>query len=206
MAEQDIDAKQAIRLVLALGPSIVDETVIREVLGERSVSTISDVALAFGVKETTVRNTWRRGTDRLPGESKKGGRAKFVLADCLLWYLRRQVSASEARGADEFTKRKREAETRAAEAEARIKERRAEAVEGEYVPLAIVRSVNRGVYNRVRDGVLSVPPQLTPMFPRKHAAEWTDEVDRLLRNVLKVLSEIPDSEYLERIETEDEGQ
>lgn len=192
MAANLVDAKDAIRLALALGPSRVDEAVIRDVLGDRSVPSLSQVAQAFGMAAATVRHTWRR--DGMPGDAKA---KKFVLADILIWWLQRKAANAEARGADEFTKRKREAETLVAEFEAQIKGTKARHVQGEYVPLVSVQQVLRGMLNVVRDAFLTIPRKWNPRFPVKYASEWTVELENDIRAVLTIIAEKPTDDFLE---------
>jgi transposase-like protein len=187
-----IEAKDAIRLALALEPATCNEQVIREVLGDRSVESLSEVAQTFGVAAATVRHTWRR--DGMPGDAKK---KHWPLADILIWFLKRNTKNAEARGADEFTKRKREAETKAAEADARIKERKAEEVEGVYVRLDIVLAVIKGIVNVAR--LMAIPRKMTPMFPAKAAAQYTAETERMLRHTLTMLSETTPDRVIERM-------
>lgn len=200
-AASGISVGDAIQLAIKLGATKVDEDAIRDALGDRHATTLKEIAAAFGVKETTVRNTWRRGANGMPGVSGKGGPGKFVWAEVLIWFLNYRTAAAQGRvQADEYTTRRREAETRAVEAEARIKERKAEVADGQFVPLTAVRSVLKGMLNVVRDTMLNIPRQLTPMFPAKFASQWTDEADRLIRNGLTIIAEKPIDDFLERME------
>lgn len=164
--ESNIAAKDAIRLLLALSPSTCDESVIRDVLGDRAGKSLSEVAQAFGVAAATVRHTWRR--DGMPGDAK----AKwFGYADILIWFLKRNNANAAARGVDEFTNRKRSAETRAAEAEALIKERKAEQVAGEYTATEVSASVISGSANSLRDGLMAIPREAKEYVGKKYQSD-----------------------------------
>jgi phage terminase Nu1 subunit (DNA packaging protein) len=176
----------------------VNETAIRDAYGEVVLTSLAQVAKAFSVSYVTIKTSWRPGG--MPGDSKN---KQWNVADILIWLLKRDAKNSEARGADDFTRRKREAETVAAEAEARIKLTKAEQVEGEYVPLMVVQSILGATANVLRDAILSVPRQLTPMFPKRYAAEWTEEAERLLRNALTVVSEKPLDDFREQMNSKE---
>src|SRR3972149_5662724 len=105
-----LDPKDACRLIVGLVPSTIDEQLSREVLGSVLLTSMSDVAQAFGVSAATVRNTWRR--DGMPGTAKRGTikENKFPLADVLIWWLRRNAAAATARGATPDTIRKQAAD------------------------------------------------------------------------------------------------
>lgn len=195
----NIEAAAVVRLVMLLDPGCVNELAIKEAFGDTSVESLSEVAQAFGVAAATVRHTWRR--DGMPGDAK----AKcWPLGEILIWFLKRKLANAVARGSDELTKLKKEAETRIAEAEARIKERKAEVTEGEFVPLAAVQATLRGMLNVFRDTMLNIPRQLTPMFPAKYASQWTEEVDRLIRNCLTIVADKPIEDFMQQEQTADE--
>mgnify|MGYP000933687193 len=185
----DLEAKDVVRLLVKCKVAEVDEKAIRELLGERHATTLAELADGFDVSETTVRNTWRRGNNKIPGTTTRGGRGKFLWADCLLWYWRMRKTAAAGRGEDDVSKRKREAEARAAEADARIKERKAEIADGQFIPLSIAVNVVKGCANKLRDGLMNVARNMQPMFPAKYKSELTEEVNRAHRNLLTAFAE-----------------
>lgn len=199
----EIEAKQAVRVVwLALSGGLTSE-VIDEVFGDSAAKSLTEVAAAFGVSVATVRHTWK--SNGLPSVGKRGSGSTAKYADVLKWLIARDTRNAIARGSDELTKLKKEAETRIAEAEARIKERKAEVTEGEFVPLVAVQATLRGILNVFRDTMLNIPRQLTPMFPAKYSAQWTDEVDRLIRNCLTIIADKPVEDFIERTNNDESG-
>lgn len=187
MAGEALEITDAIRLAVAFKHG--DEPKIRELLGDRYAPNLKQIAKGFGVKETTVRNTWRRGNDGLPGTASNGGNGRFPWGDALMWFLQRSTSAAEGRGSDEATKAKKLAEARIAEADARIKERKAEVVEGEYILQSIPVAVVSTRANLLRDRLLEIDQVIKPMLPAKYAGQCIEEIKRFIRNVLTAFSE-----------------
>ena len=195
-----IEAAAAIRLVLALESGCLNELAIKEAFGDAAVDSLSEVAQAFGVAAATVRHTWRR--DGMPGNA----RAKcWPLADILIWFLKRKLANSIARGADDYTQRKREAETRAAEADAAIKEKKVEVITGEYLPLSVAVSVVKACANKFRDGLMGVSRKLQPMFPPRYQVQLTEEVDREHRNLLTAFCEASTSDLRQAANEKEES-
>jgi phage terminase Nu1 subunit (DNA packaging protein) len=202
MAEsENIDAVAAIRLAVMLYRSELDVDLVRSVLGDRHVKSLSQVAKAFGVKETTVRNTWRRGDAGMPGDAK---RKCFVLADILIWYLTMKETAAAGRGENELTRRKQDAEARLAEANANLRERKDKRDEGAFAPVAQMRAEWSSFLSVLRDDVLSIPDDVKPMFPAKQADQLKDELERRLAKALSALAERPIDRFLERTEDDEE--
>jgi len=198
MAEpKQIDAKDAVRLLWLATQGKLDEATIRKVIGRAEAKSLTEVAKVFGVSVATVRHTWR--PNGMPSIGTRGRGSKAPLADILIWLIQRNAANMEARGADEHTKRKREAETRAAEAEARIKETKANVVEGDFVRLVSVQFVLRGLLNVFRDAMLNIPRKWTPRFPAKYASEWTAELETDIRNCLTIVAEKPIEDFTERM-------
>lgn len=198
---QQLHAKDAVRLALALEPSRLDEPVIREILGDRAVKSLSEVAQAFGVAAATVRHTWRR--DGMPGDAKQ---KRFVLADVLVWWLRRAEANSKARGADEYTKRKREAETTTAEVEAQLKQLRLERETGEFVSVALVRSELGSALSMLRDDLMTMPEQLMPSLPAKQAGAIAAEIERQIGIFLTGLADRYDRMIDDDLERTSDGE
>jgi hypothetical protein len=51
--------------------------------------------------------------------------------------------------------------------------------------------------NVVRDAFMTIPRKWNPRFPVKYATEWTGELEADIRNVLTVIADKPDSDFLE---------
>jgi phage terminase Nu1 subunit (DNA packaging protein) len=132
----------------------------------------------------------------MPGDAK----AKvWRLADILIWLLKRNASNAEPKAVDEFSNRRREADTLAAEADARLKQRKAEKEEGRFVSVEVIRSEWSAWNAMFRDDVLSIPDDIKPMFPAKDAERLKDELDRRLAKALDALAERPMDEFIESL-------
>ena len=182
--QQAVPIKEVIRLLIQSSPANCDEPLIREVLGERAAKSLSEIAQAFGVAAATVRHTWRR--DGMPGDARG---KRFVYADVLIWYLKRNNANAAARGVDEFTQRKRAAETRKAEFDALITEQRAQRATGGYIAVATAISGVRGLAATLRDQVADIPRRMEIRFPPKHAKESVADLETMLRNALQAFTE-----------------
>ena len=182
--ELQIDVSAFVQLELKCPRATIDDTAINEFLKGFYVTSLASVAKVFGVSYVTVKTSWRPGG--MPGDAKA---KKWIIADILIWLLKRNNANATSRGTDEFTERKRDAESRIVEAEARIKERKANVVEGEYIPLAVAVSVVKGYANKLRDGLMGVARRMQPMFPAKYQAQLTEEVDRYHRNLLTAFAD-----------------
>lgn len=186
---KQLDPASVCRLIVALGPSKIDETEIRQVLGGVVLTSMSQVAQAFAISADTVRHTWRR--DGMPGEAKRGTSKgnKFPLDEILIWWLKREGRATVARGKDEYTDRIRAAEARKIEAAAEMAERQLQQAAGQHVEVNLVRSEWTTWLTAFRDAVLEIPRHIKPMLPSKVAERVSAEVDRRLRHELTALSE-----------------
>lgn len=182
-----IDVKDAVRLIWLAAEGRLDEEAIRCTLGSAEAGSMSQIAQGFSVSAATVRHTWK--PNGMPSVGKRGSGSKAIWAEVLIWALRRSKTNEVARGVDNFTARKREAETRAVEAEATIKEHKAQVTVGEYVKLVVAVSVVKGYANKLRDGLMGLSRQLSPLFPAKYATQWTEDIERLHRNLLTAFSE-----------------
>jgi phage terminase Nu1 subunit (DNA packaging protein) len=193
---KQLDPIAVCRLIVKLAPSDVDEAELRAIFGGVVLKSMSEVAQAFNVSAATVRNTWRR--DGMPGTAKRGTTKenKFPLADVLLWWLKRHVDVSKARGADQYTDRLRLAEVTRAEATAKREVRRLQAEEGRHVEIDIVRSEWAEALTTLRDGILEIPRHVKPMLPAKVADQTVAEMDRLIRHKLTRLSEQPVTDFV----------
>lgn len=190
-----IPAKEVVRLLVKSSPTVLDDKALDEIFGDRYATTLSELAYAFDVEETTVRNTWRRGNDKIPGTTRRGGKCKFIWKECVKWFYRRKLAAAEGRGVDEFTKRKRAAETRAAEAEAELKERRARVASGDYILTAIPLSVFSSRISALRDGLMALVRKWEPALPKKYAKEITSDMSGDIHNLLTACSENTNTDF-----------
>ena len=207
MSEKNqLDPKEACRLLIGLSPGSVDEKLIRDVLGNVVLGSMSEVAQAFGVSAATVRHTWRR--DGMPGEAKKGTSKsnKFPLADILIWFLKRAGANAKSRGVDEYTERLRKAEVEAAEARLRHELRKEQQQTGKQCDVAQVRSEMASIFGVVRDGLLELPRHMKPMFPATVAEEAAAEMDRLIRLELTRMSEMNPEDFVKGVDEDGQGQ
>lgn len=186
---KQLDPKAVCRLIVALEPSAIEEALIREVLGDVVLTSMSEVAQAFGVSAKTVRHTWRR--DGMPGEAKRGTTAgnRFPLADILIWWLKWQRKTSESRGRNEATDRKQIADAERAELAAMRERRALEREQGEWVSKAQVRSEWNAGLAVLSNDILGIPRDIKPLLPAKIAVDTTQEIERLLRLALVRISE-----------------
>lgn len=193
---KQIDPLAVCRLIVKIAPSDLGELEIRAIFADVVLKSMSEVAQAFNVSAATVRNTWRR--DGMPGTAKRGTMKenRFPLADVLLWWLKRHVEVSRARGADQYTDRLRLAEVTRAEAAAKREVRRLQADEGRHVEIEIVRSEWAEALTTLRDGILEIPRHVKPMLPAKVADQTVAEMDRLIRLKLTRLSEQPVTDFV----------
>jgi hypothetical protein len=173
-----------VRAVIALAPLAIDEAAIRLLLCNPSpLRTQQEVASVFGQSTNTVAHSWRaNGMSGIPGN--------YDPVAVLVWFLRRNAANSEAQ-VDELAKRKREAETLAAEADARIKQTKAERVVGEYIPVEIARSILAGLANRVRDAFMELPRKYMATWPAKYAQQFAEDLEADIRRILTMISETP---------------
>lgn len=157
---------------------------IQSELGDAHVESLAAVAKAFGVSYTTVKTSWRPGG--MPGDSEAN---RWVLADILIWLLERDVSNLETSGGNEFTKRKQDLQLRDLDAVARIRERKAQVVEGEYMLASTAVRVVRARANLLRDKLMGIDREIRPMLPAKYAQQCIKEVHRYFRNALMAFVE-----------------
>lgn len=102
--------------LLKLRPQNIDAEAIREIVGDESVRSITEVAEVFGLAGTSVRQGWR--SSGMPGE-----RFRYRLADIVLWRLERdaktEVMLSPNPGSKETGKRLTSIESRLAALESK---------------------------------------------------------------------------------------
>jgi phage terminase Nu1 subunit (DNA packaging protein) len=207
LSDTAIDACAVVRLVMATcGAS--DEGLIRAALGNASVTSITAVAGAFGVAESTVRNTWRRDPS-MPGTAKRGTgqRSRYVLADICLWALKRAAAARNGRAAQNNAHQRTDVareELNAIELESArlgLEIRRAKhgEVYGDLVSASIARSEWSCALTVLRDGILEIPRHVKPMLPAKVADQTVAEIDRVIRHKLTQICETGCDKVAERL-------
>lgn len=193
-----LDAGAVVRLVMATC-SASDEGLIRAALDNASVTSITAVADAFGVAESTVRNTWRRDPT-MPGTAKRGTgqRSRYVLADICLWALKRAAAARAGRALSNSnghsrTDAEREElsgiELASARAALQIRQARVAELSGDVLSAATARSEWNAGLRVLSEGVLSLPRKFKPQLPAKIADQFSAEFERFLRLELQAMSE-----------------
>lgn len=184
-----VDAIAACRLFVQSQPTSIDEPAIRSLFGSVVLGSMDQVADAMGVAAKTVRNTWRR--DGMPGEAKRGTLKsnKFPLAEIIIWHLRKLEKASIARGKDEYTDRKRAAETASAEIDAKRKQREFERQEGQWLNLEHVRSQWNSMLSVLSNDIMGIPRDVAPVLCKKCAGLAGTELTHQIRLSLTRASE-----------------
>jgi hypothetical protein len=182
---QQIEPKRVVAMIVALKPLTIDEDAIRRALGATAAKSLAEVSQAFSVSYATVKHTWRPAG--MPGNSQH---RQYPWADIVIWWASRNVAADQARSVssayDESERREMATiQLATARADLRIRETKLSRLVGEWVPLAIVQSVFRGILSLVRDGVMQIPQQIVPLLPAQHAQRIAGEVDGACRNVLQ---------------------
>lgn len=185
--EKTIEIKEAMRLIWLAKTGKLDGDTLRAVIGDATANSHTELAYGFCTKPTTVRHTWSQ--QGLPSTGKRGVGSKSVWADVWDWLNARDADNEKARGADEFTQRKRSAETRAAEADALLKERRAQVASGGYIAVAIAVSAVRGMAATLRDQLADIPRRMEIRFPPKHSKESVADLETMIRNALVAFTE-----------------
>lgn len=188
-----VDAGAVCRLIMATAPS---EDLVRAALGDATVESFPAVARAFGVKESTVRNTWRR--DGMPGEAKRGPgrRGRFVLADIAIWLLQRGAAAEAGRAQakghirDDATRAELEAITLESE-RLGLELRRAKVsqITGDLVARDFVRSEWNAGLGLLSNFIMGLPRDVQPTLCRKCAPSIALEMERQLRSALTQFAE-----------------
>ncbi|MGD9632181.1 MAG: hypothetical protein AB7G28_20720 [Pirellulales bacterium] len=184
-----VDAIAACRLFIQSQPMSIDEPAIRSLFGGVVLGSMDQVADAMGVAAKTVRNTWRR--DGMPGEAKRGTikANKFPLAEIVIWHLRKLEKAAAARGKDEYTDRKRAAETMSAEIDAQRKQREFERQEGQWMAIEHVRSQWNAALGILSNDIMGIPRDITPVLCKKCSSNAGGEITHQLRLALTRVSE-----------------
>jgi phage terminase Nu1 subunit (DNA packaging protein) len=172
------------QVLLATEPMLVNESVIRAAIGDAVVATLPAVADVFGVSPNTVKQSWRQGG--MPGAAKS-----YPIADIAIWYLQRQVANAEQRvtSTSDFNKQLADIELRKAEADTRLRELKLSETEDQLVARATVQSEVAMLLGVLREQLLGVPRQMTPMFPVAQAEDLTTEVERMITRSLIAITE-----------------
>lgn len=197
---QQIDIRDAFRLVLLAIDGRLTKDERRKAFEGLNFKSYAELAKYAEVRVATVRHTWK--PNGLPSVGVRGSGSTINAADTLDWLDVRNVKNTEARGTDEFTKRKREAETLTAEAEARIKQLKIEQSEGEYAPVPMLLSIIGTMANRLRDAFLRLPDKYKPTWPSKYAQEWSTNMETDIRAILTMASEIDETDIREQLNQE----
>lgn len=113
------------------------------------------------------------------------------------WYRTAFASDAQLLNDQEFLIRKKQAEVIAAEAEARIKARKAEREEKRFVRVEVVRSQWATFLSVFRDAVLSIPDDIKPTFPVEYADTVTAEFKRKIIKALTALADRPVADFAE---------
>lgn len=185
--ENKIEIKEAVRLIWLAKSGQLDVDTFRKAVGDSQAQSMTELAYGFNVTAATVRHTWKQ--NGLPSVGKRGSGSKAKWADVFAWLVSRDEHNAAARGADEFTERKRAAETRAAEADALLKERRAQVSAGYWIQLAIAVSYTKAAASVLRDGLMRISQKLRPSYPPKFRDQMCDDLDNEIRNLLVAFSE-----------------
>jgi phage terminase Nu1 subunit (DNA packaging protein) len=190
--EKTIEIKEAMRLIWLAKIGELDGKTLRAVIGESKANSHTELAYGFCTKPATVRHTW--SGQGLPSTGKRGVGSKSVWADVWDWITARDADNEKSRGADEWTKRKREAETLQAEYDAQIKQRRAQVASGGYIAVAIAISAVRGMAATLRDQLMDIPRRMEIRFPPKHSKESVADLETMIRNALTAFTERSNSD------------
>jgi hypothetical protein len=172
-----------VQLALKLGPTRIDEDAIHAALGNAAGDSTAQVGRIFERSHATISHTWR--PNGMPGSKQH-----YPIAPILIWVLNRDLVNEAARGVDEFTSRKREAETRSAEAIMRIQEMRAERLDGEVMSVVLMKSQITMAFGIIRDQIMSLGRSCQPFLPRAHAVELREKIDRQAERVLKQAADL----------------
>ncbi len=185
-SEPQIEVGKAVEIFLLLlkkCPRAIDEQLILKWFSGIVLKSQAQVARVFGVSPNTVKTSWK-------ASGMPGGPDGYDLAQIAIWLWRRDVSNAESWSVlDEYTKRKRDAETRKAEFDAMITEQRAQRASGSYIATAIAISGVRGMAATLRDQLADIPRRMEIRFPPKHAKESVADLETMIRNALVAFTE-----------------
>lgn len=155
------------------------------------MKTLAEVARHFGVSYDTVRKEWRK--QGMPG---KPGRYDLVAIE--QWKrlrLREPLAVDEAEAAGEvetelkLLRRKRAAEARIKEAEARKREFDERVRAGEVLDKATVSQIYAQLIITAKQRFGQIPESCMPLWPKSHRVEWAEELRRMIDNVLKEMAD-----------------
>ena len=172
-------------------PYIVAEWIESKGLGARcehrgTVSTLGEVAKAFGVSLSTVKKDWR--PSGMPGQARA-----YNLAEIAEWKRLRtkdpQPDGGGTSPANDDLRRRLAADVRIREAEALRKERENKIEEGQILRRDNVQRAFAELIIATRTAFTTLPRKMMPRFPKAEAADLTAELLREVESILKAMAE-----------------
>ena len=170
-------------------PDLVATWIESQGLGARTdhsgvVATQGDVARAFGVTVGTVKKDWR--PSGMPGRPKH-----WDLAEIAAWKKLREKDSATTTAingdgeAHDHLRRRLAADARKREGEAARIERENRQAEANILERDDVERLISEIFILTREEFRQIPRAMMPRYPKKHAQEWTAELERLIDQVLE---------------------
>jgi hypothetical protein len=180
-----IDACEAL---LRLSPKVIDEPLIRAIVGRRTVRTQAEVGRAFGLTSTHIRADW--SPSGMPGE-----RGKYDLGQIVAWRLRRQQEKEEKQSrplqdtrGSELERMAREAEVRKLQAQAERAELDLETARGRMMDVGEVEAAMSSVCAAYSEHMLSLPHKFATLMSEEQAAEVVPAVEADIKRLLATMA------------------
>ncbi len=160
-----------------------DAESIRLILGDRTVLTLPDVGESFGVRPSTVRQSWRQA-------GMPGSRGSYSLSEILLWVLERNIQ-NEKHIQSTKKPKDRMSEIELEKAELDLQARRDSFLKnrGEVVPVFQVRAEMSAVLTLMKRTLLEIPRTIMPLLPLDQSDEIGQHIKREIEKALTFLSD-----------------
>lgn len=173
-------AKPCGGLMALMRGEITRENVV-SVVGDRSVSSMPQVAAEFGLRSTSIK-TWK--ANGMPGSE-----GSYPLADIVLWRIQyERENEKYTRPANSQTDRLRELDVKKKEIEIKELENSYLAKQGQMIPVQQAQAELYAHIALVKEGLLGVPRALAPMLPTRLAPDVVAECEKLIRHQLTALA------------------
>lgn len=175
--------------MLSLEPRLVDRAAVKAIVGDGVASNYSELAAAFGVQESTIRQGWA-----LQGMPGRGDR-RYPIAEIAAWRLEHLLAIeAKQRGVQELTdvelkRRTDEAEARKLEAQAHRLEFENERERGDWVRQSDVVTMVNTILAVLAQRMNDFPHKIAPSLPEGTAKQVVPFVQGEIVKLLKWVSE-----------------
>lgn len=167
--------------LLALMRGEVTRESVVAIVGDRSVSSMPQVAAEFGLRSTSIK-TWK-------ANGMPGCEGSYPLADIVLWRIQyERDNEKHTRPANAHTDRLRELDIEKREIENQQLKDQFLARQGQMIPLQQAQAELYANIAIAKEALLGVPRALSPMLPSKLAPSVTAECEKLIRHALGSLA------------------